>query len=275
LPISQETLPGVQTELDRLAHLLLIDRSASTIDQQKQRETIFTLANDLTGVRAATTALGAKLDGLTVSVQERSRTNWPLLLSLFAVMPMLAGVLVYVITSQINAAVSPITVRLSQVEISAAQVDRALAAQASLNTNDARDLTALNQQSTLLAVDVRRNADALKVVSDSVAASAFADGVSRTDRTQLNDRLRLVENTVSANEVQNRGQTAEVQARLLEVEQQFANVSNVMNIRAAEQNRVNAMTYEKTHPGERYPDSSFYPTSIFQPVPVPLSTGRK
>ena len=49
-----------------------------------------------------------------------------------------------------------------------------------------------------------------------------------------------------------------------EIEQQFHSVSNLDNLRAAQQERLNAMLWEKSHPGERYPNGTFFPTSIFQ-----------
>ncbi len=45
-------------------------------------------------------------------------------------------------------------------------------------------------------------------------------------------------------------------------------------MRWAAQNRENAMTFEKLHPGERCPTETFHPTSIFQSDPTPLGHAR-
>ena len=76
--------------------------------------------------------------------------------------------------------------------------------------------------------------------------------------------MKKMEDLYAQEAADRKSQLAQTRVQLSEVEQQFHSVSNLENLRAAQQERLNAMLWEKSHPGERYPNGTFFPSSIFQ-----------
>jgi septal ring factor EnvC (AmiA/AmiB activator) len=171
----------------------------------------------------------AQITTLGSKLEEKSRTNWPaigLAVSLFTIsVPGLA----FIMASYTGNALAPI------------------ASATTLNADAIKHLT-----------------DGLAALQQMAASSTAADANSRTDRVQLNDRVQRLETGLAAEIADRRSWTAETRVHLAEIEQQFHSVSNVENLRAAQQERINTFLWEKSHPGERYPNGTFFPTSIFQ-----------
>jgi hypothetical protein len=202
---------------------------------QKTRDDVTALKTAQSVIQRDLGILTSAIQGLSTKLDEQSRTNWPaiaLAVTMFiAVVPGMG----FLMANYTASALAPIT----------------------LSTN-------LNQQAiTHLGEQVR----ALDSASQS---SQMADGVSRTDRAQLNERLRALETMLTAEIAERRTSTASIKAALGEIEGQFHAVSNIDNLRAAQQERLNSMIYEAAFPGRRYPNGTFFPTSIFGPAsPVP------
>ena len=170
-----------------------------------------------------------EIKGLGTKLEEKSRTNWPaigLAVSLFTIsVPGLA----FIMASYTGNALAPIA-----------------------------SATTLNSDA------IKHLSEGMAVLQQAASSSTAADSNSRTDRTQLNDRVQRLETGLGSEVSERRSWTAETRVHLAEIEQQFHSVSNVENLRAAQQERLNSMLWEKSHPGERYPNGTFFPTSIFQ-----------
>lgn len=252
------------SNLDRLAGLLENAHSATAIENQRQRDAILGLANDVRSNDSTLKALGTEFGGadaenrrqrdllieLTNSVRsneaavrvmavrleamnkeasERGKTNWPTIVSLALMLPTLSAILIYVITSQIEKATTPISQQLASV-----------------------------------TVQQKSGTEQLNRMSETSSVSTVADTTSRTDRAQLNERLRWLETSTTGDTATRRGQLAEITARLASIEQSFHSVSNVDNLRWSQQARENAIVYEKINPGSRYPMEAFFPSTPSQ-----------
>jgi hypothetical protein len=200
-----------------------------------EREQLMELKYQFANQEGQMSVLKERLSKLQKEVEEKGRTNWPVVISIMLLLPMISGFLVYVITSQINQAVAP-----------------------------------LNQTVTLNESELKRETDELAKVSAQSIASSVADQASLNDRLQLNERMRAAEAVSASDIAQRRGELAEISARLLETEQQFHSVSNIENLRWAEEIRVFALVWEKTFPGTHFPTDNFFPSSIFQTAPPEL-----
>jgi hypothetical protein len=221
---------------DNAIKVLSNDSSNLDVERQRQRDLISQLTNDQRTSSADLSVLKTRLDSLTKDLTESRRTNWPTIISLSLLLPTLSAIAIYVISSEIGKATTPIGQSLSTMTIQEAS-----------------------------------NTQAIGKLTDSSIVSTVADVTSRSDRLQLNDRLRSLETQFVSDSALRRGSITEIGSRLAETEQQFHAISNIDNLRWAHQLRDNAMLYEKINPGQRYPTDSFFPTSIFQSSPQPLS----
>jgi hypothetical protein len=106
-------------------------------------------------------------------------------------------------------------------------------------------------------------------VTASYTNSALAPIKNATDLNSetlrhFDDRVRTIESGLSTEVADRRANQAATKVSLAEIESQFHALSNVENLRAAQQERFNSMLYETANPGKRYPNGTFFPTSIFQ-----------
>lgn len=216
----------------------LLNRLESVLGQTRDNVTILQqgyagLQRNVDALSEATqrniSALSQDIKALSSKLEERSRANWPaiaLAVSLFVFA--VPGVGLYV-SMETSSSVSPI------------------AAATAINSDSIRHLT-----------------DAVTVLQQMASSSTSADVNSRTDRAQLNDRVQKLESEFSLELANRRAAAAKTEIQLAEVEQQFHSVSNLENLRAAQQERLNSIMWEKSHPGERYPNTTWFPTSLFQ-----------
>jgi hypothetical protein len=96
------------------------------------------------------------------------------------------------------------------------------------------------------------------VLQQRSAASMEADGTSRTDRSQLNERVTRIEGALATETADRRSQNASFGTHLGEVETQFSRESDIGNLRGAQQERINALLWLKTY-NEAYPSATFFP----------------
>lgn len=100
----------------------------------------------------------------------------------------------------------------------------------------------------------------LRGLQISGSASAEADASSRTDRTQLNERVRSLENTVANDAGERRAQYGLLSAKLVEVETQFCSSDVVRNLMHANDLRLLAMLWHKVFLDTTLPtDNVYYP----------------
>lgn len=124
------------------------------------------------------------------------------------------------------------------------------------------------------------NAERLRFLEGEAAASTQADTASRTDRTQMNERLHQLETelpsgTANTTEIQNlkhdyammtdrlqglRNDVVGQKAALVEIETQFCNTDYVRNLMHAFDLRLFSMLWAKSFPDSKFPtDNAYYP----------------
>jgi hypothetical protein len=92
------------------------------------------------------------------------------------------------------------------------------------------------------------------------SASSEADSSSRTDRVQLNDRIRALEGGVADAIGERRAQDGVLVAKLVEVETQFCSSDVVRNLMHANDLRLFAIMWHKIFPDSTLPtDNAYYP----------------
>jgi septal ring factor EnvC (AmiA/AmiB activator) len=205
---------------------------------QKTRDDVNTLKTAQSVIQRDLGTLTSAIQSLSTKLDEQSRTNWPaiaLAVTMFiAVVPGMG----FLMTNYTTSALAPLT-------------------------------NASNINSTTIA----HMADQLRTLEAASAGSQMADVNSRADRQQLNERMHTLETAVSGEVAERRAGAATVKAALAEIEGQFHAVSNIENLRAAQQERLNSMLYEAANPGKRYPNGTFFPTSLFGPSAPPGDGG--
>lgn len=97
-----------------------------------------------------------------------------------------------------------------------------------------------------------------KVENDSLS-SIQADIASRGDRGQLNERVKVVESSMSEGQSDRKAKEASFSASLSEIEGQICSQDDTRNLMHADDLRVMSMLWQHSHLG-RYPtDNAFYP----------------
>jgi hypothetical protein len=189
---------------------------------------------------AASAALGAKIDQLAETSEARLRSaiepiaesvhavgkpNWAAMASLASAFFVVIAGGWLVIGLKIDDSLGPITVGVEQAR-------------------------------TTLTLDTQR----LTTLEAKTAQSGEADTVSKTDRSQLNQRMHDVEQVISTTVAERRQQFAVMEARLVEVETQFCASDIVRNLMHANDLRVQSILWRKTFPDTLLPtDNSYYP----------------
>lgn len=206
----------------------------------------------------------AAIDKLVTRFEETRKTNWPLLALCAGLLPIVIGGIIFFMTSFVAGAVAPLQSHVVQIDVTVKSLADQVRDIATIETARGKDLSLLAQTATLNGETINRMLERQRLVDDSISKSTSADENSRTDRSQLNTRMSKIESQLASEVQERRTHSAETRVQLAEIEQQFHSVSNIANLRAAQQERMNSMMWEKTHPGERYPNGTFFPTSIFQ-----------
>ncbi len=100
----------------------------------------------------------------------------------------------------------------------------------------------------------------LHTLQIATSTSTEADASSRTDRIQLNDRLRAVESALAANSGEGRAEFSVISAKLVEVETQFCSSDMVRNLMHANDLRLFSIIWHKVFADTTLPtDNAYYP----------------
>jgi hypothetical protein len=83
--------------------------------------------------------------------------------------------------------------------------------------------------------------------------------VSRSDRAQLNGRVQVIEESISAGSADRRAAEAKTAAQMIEIETQFKSMSVVLNIHKDETERLLAVLWAKVLPGSVLPPANYRP----------------
>lgn len=186
-----------------------------------------------------------KVDALHERVEVAARPNWPFLSAIASVGFAAVAASWLVIGLKMESEVAPLALTVEQIRTIGTQ-----------------------------------NAERLRFLENATSSSTAADVESKTDRTQLNQRVRALEvespsgkataeavanlkdsmigNTDRINEL--RSKQTEQKAALVEIETQFCNADYVRNLMHANELRILSMLWAKSNAGERYPtDNAYYP----------------
>lgn len=262
---------------DWFADMVGANNPTSSLDRrlQTQREEFIVLKKDQEDIKGQLNDLGASVQALVVEFKESRKVNYPLLVLLFSLIPFAGGGGLYFISGQIEKSIQPLSTSIVQMQANQSAHDKQINDLAARNNTEDRNISNLDTQAAATTTEVHRMGEEQRRIAAEVARSSSADQASQTDRQQLNSRLTAVEGRQATGNSERKAAMAEIGARLVEIEQQFHALSNIANIQMANQNRINAMLWEKVHPGERYPERDFFPQSIFQNSPQPLGmSGR-
>lgn len=208
--------------------------------------------------------LGSSVEKLVSRFEDSNKTNWPLFAVIGGILPLVVAGFGFFMTSFTANAIAPIQSQQVQIESTMKNVQEQVKENETDLTSRGKEISLLTQTATANSEIIRRLVDGQRLLQDRTVASTEADANSRTDRQQLNSRVAKVEESIARNEGDRRADAAQTHVQLAEVEQQFHSVSNLENLRAAQQERLNSMLWEKSHPGERYPNGTYFPTSLFQ-----------
>jgi hypothetical protein len=123
----------------------------------------------------------------------------------------------------------------------------------------------------LTALQATHTAESAALTNATLMESTSAQdhATSRADRAQLNERLRALEVTETANAAERRQQIATMNARLTEVETQFCANDLVRNLMHANDLRLFSMLWEKVFPNNHYPTNNAYYPRVCQENTTP------
>jgi hypothetical protein len=196
---------------------------------QRTRDDVLGLNSEISNLKTAFQGsiadLRASMGALSSKLDEKSKTNWPAIALAISMVP---AVWLFVTTYTQNA-VAPVV------------------ASTQLNTKSLETLSSVVQ--------------GLQQVS---AGSTAADVASRTDRAQLNDRVRAMESDLAKEVADRRAFSSETVAKEIEIETQFCEQGHIVNIMHAVDLRNAAFIWHKVT-GDIYPtDNAYYPVVCHQ-----------
>lgn len=217
----EERLDGMNKFREALA-----DQTANLITRQEYMATKDALTEKTDQLRIS---LESRIQNTTEPMESRleamGRPNWALMTSVASVFVVVVTGIWLVIGLKIDATIAPVTLDIAQVR----------------------------------AIQTTRGTTLHDIESQAVASTA-SDVLSRSDRGQLNDRLRSLEALVSAGRAARQASNDTIQARLTEIETQFCAADIIRNLMHAQDMRVFSIIWHKTMPTTNYPtDNAYYP----------------
>lgn len=212
------------------------------------------------------TSFAEKLDML-------GKTNWPIYIGFATVAVSAIYGLWVIIGMKIDQVNQPLAVSMAQIQLADTQRDRSVADlrsefvhQNSVNDADAsqrsRDISTLLQNTEAGKTDRGQLNERVRAIETQVVASRTADANSSTDRGQLNERLRAIENAMSTNMADRKSVEAGLKASLVEVETQFCASDQIRNLMHANDLRVQSVLWQHAGSLGDYPTANAYYPSI-------------
>lgn len=236
---NEERVRGIY-ERDQVAHKAQMDAVSKRLDVITDLYNR-TIENGLRGVsreefehnsEAARERLEETMAPINKTLAELGKPNWMLLggFMSFAIAAMSGCWLL--IGLQINVAITP----------------QALSIEAVRTTN-------ASQQAALNSLETRVRASEV-----AVTQSAASDAESRVDRGRLNQRVGTLEGGFGSHIAEDKANSAQFRAQLVEIETQFCAEDQFISLMRAGDARLFAMLWAKVFAGSVYPtDNSFYP----------------
>ena len=229
-------------------------------DFQITRDEVIALKQTLVAAQSDNNDNKQSLRELAARFDESKKTNWPFIMALIAAVPF-----IYVMMNSLTSnAIAPLTSEYSALKSDQGALTGQVHDITSAQVAEDRQISNIAQQTTENATGLKSLETEQSVLVQRSASSLEADSNSRTDRAQLNDRVAKVENSLAQEIGDRRSEDATLRTQLAEVETQFHAVSDDTNLRAAEQERLNSLLWDKAY-GQKYPSGVFFPPSMFQP----------
>lgn len=226
------------------------------------RDDVIGLKQGYDALKGDISSLSSSVEKLVTKFEEARRTNWPLIAVMAGVLPVFLTGAGFIMSSYTNSAISPVNAAILQLQTNNNTLSQQIHELTNnLSTMD-RDDIGLKQQVTGAAATLKASTDELSVLAQRSSASVEADSVSRTDREQLNARVKTLENELAVEMADRRSDGASFKTHLGEIETQFHGVTTEINLDKANQQRVNALLWEKTF-GGNYPATDYFPESKF------------
>jgi hypothetical protein len=263
---SEKAIETARTEMDhRLAGMneirgALADLSGTMVTRAESDTAIHALATkleaDIDGIEAKTSAL---VQPLRSKMEDLTKTNWPQYISLGGLLlGIVAGGWV-VVGLKIDSNNSPVLLAVEQIKVAAASNNQRIGVLSDTVSRVEAAVTSLQQEAASTKAIRDSSVARINEVEQRQSASTQADTISRQDRNQLNDRTRALEAAV-ANESSDRKEAqATIKTSLTEIETQFKNIGNILNILVDDYQQWLGIIYEKVFPGQTLPVTRFRP----------------
>ncbi|MGD9613858.1 MAG: hypothetical protein AB7H90_01525 [Alphaproteobacteria bacterium] len=216
------------------------------------RDTVTRLATEIPRLQGDISVLSTEIRNLVNSVNQSQKPNYGLLIGGIGAFLTIAGlcgpVLWYVVTGFVEGKVGHVMKDISQISTEVQHTKSQLERQLTAGITREQKIGELSQLVTSHSANI----------------------------ATLTTQLRNAEERLAHESSTRRSQMSTVNVVLGEIEQQFHWVSNLRNLDMAEDQRITSMLWERVFPGTRWPEKSFYPTTIFQgPGGSPAINGRK
>jgi hypothetical protein len=210
----------------------MADQGSRMLTRQEAENNIKALQEKIDAHRAAMESrVEAEIKPMQARLEEVGRPNWALMTSMASAAFLVVAAVWMIIGLKIDATMSPLALEMGQIRVA--------------QTTHTNSITSLTNLAT---------------------ASTAADVSSRTDRDQLNLRMRAAETANSSR----RTEHSVLEARMVEIETQFCARDIISNLMHANDLRLLSMLWRKTFDGSTYPtDNVFYPKVCNQNVAAP------
>lgn len=215
-------------------------------------------------VQAMFSEFRANFSTISKQFEESRRTNWPAYWQLLAVLTAMIAGLWTLINNQITNTVQPVNIEIAQMKSALDSTTREIHDVTAAQVTQGQTLISSSQQVTANSADLKIMRDQIAMLQQSSAQSRESDAESRTNRGELGARVAKLEANMGQETADRRAQEASFGTHLGEIETQFHAVSDIGNLRGAQQERLNAMLWQKAY-GQSYPSQTFFPPSMFQP----------
>lgn len=201
-------------------------------DVKNIREEIAALASSTNEFRVS---VEASIKGLAESLSQRGRPHWLILIGgatfLLTLMTGLLTIGWFTITQNVQLSLSP----------------------------DKTNIASMRETQKAHDTQIDRILDMLQKQAEQSLQSSLADEQSRTDRAQLNDRVKTIEQKQADNLAERKAETAALAERSAEVETQFRAEDRIRNVQFAENQRMIALLWNRAYPGVAYPGTAYFP----------------
>lgn len=228
-------------------------------------------------IKAATERLEAQITNLTSRTEAElkpihqqmgllGKPNWTILGTVASVgLATITGCWV-LIGLKIDAALGPVSLSVEQIKVSNGSRDRQISDNGLLATRIAQETLTLTQQSAAQQANQNQLSERLHTVETTSTTSSQADATSRTDREQLNNRMRMMENNIASESSERKSFEAALKSDQKESEAQFKGLSVLINLTKDHFSQLFGIIWAKVFPGQTLPATPYRP-QLWRDIP--------